>query len=364
MWQLPDDQFVRSFPTLPRIAALESQNPFPREDRVAFVEDGHAYFVDGIRVPRSVTGLVHSFAGHFDPARAIRCLKQGRNWEEKRAEMEAQELGISDEEIMSRWRRNGEAQSKRGQLLHHHAECLLNNVQIEEPHSPEFLQLRSIYRSLQLLGLKPIRTELCIFHCGLRLAGQIDALFLDQESKLVIVDWKRIRELKYENPHASLLYPLDNLPDTNYWAWRGHQRQREATDVRTGEAASALGAGRDQSRRGPPRLREGAAARTSPDLPASGDVPASRAVRDQIRNSHRRLREDAAGRAAPEPYAPLSTDIDAASYEQRSTAKSRSSGRSRWTSATRAARCSRRPPPRITNISRRGSASRATRCSP
>ena len=186
---------------------------------MAFVEDGHADFVDGIRVPRSFTGLVNSFAGHFDPARAIRCLKQGRNCEEKRAEMEAQELGISDEEIMSRWRRNGEAQSKRGQLLHHHAECLLNNVQIEEPHSPEFLQLRSIYRSLLLLGLRPYRTELCIFRCGLRLAGQIDALFLDQESKLVIVDWKRIRELKCENPHASLLYPLDHLPDTNYWTY-------------------------------------------------------------------------------------------------------------------------------------------------
>ena len=219
MWQLPDDHFVRQFPTLPRVLPLKSQNPFPREDRVAFVEDGHAYFVDGVRVPRSVTGLVHSFAGHFDPARAIRCLKQGRNWEERQAEMVEQGLGTTDDEIMSRWRRNGEAQSKRGQLLHFHAECLLNNVQIEEPHSPEFLQLRSIYRSLLLLGLRPYRTELCIYHCGLRLAGQIDALFLDKDSKLVIVDWKRIRELKYENPHASLLYPLDHLPDTNYWTY-------------------------------------------------------------------------------------------------------------------------------------------------
>ena len=133
--------------------------------------------------------------------------------------MEAQGLGTSDVEIISRWRRNGEAQSKRGQLLHFHAECFLNGVDIEEPHSPEFLQLSSIYQLLLSLGLRPHRTELCIFHCGLRLAGQIDALFLDKDSKLVIVDWKRIRELKYENPHASLLYPLDNLPDTNYWAY-------------------------------------------------------------------------------------------------------------------------------------------------
>ncbi len=86
-------------------------------------------------------------------------------------------------------------------------------------HSPEFAQLRSIYQSLLLLGLRPHRTELCICHCGLRLAGQIDALFLDRDLKLVIVDWKRIRDLKYENPQSSLLYPLDHLPDSNYWTY-------------------------------------------------------------------------------------------------------------------------------------------------
>ena len=115
--------------------------------------------------------LVHSFAGECDPLRAVRCMKQGRNRDEKRAEMEAQGLSTSDVVIISRWRRNGEAQPKRGHLLHCHAECLLHNVQIEEPPSPEFLHLRSIYCSLLLFGLRPYRTELCIFHCVLRLAG-------------------------------------------------------------------------------------------------------------------------------------------------------------------------------------------------
>ena len=78
MWQLSDAQFVRLFPTLPRVLPLKTQNPFPREDRAVFVEDGHAYFVDGIRVPRSVTGLVHAFASHVDPVRAARCMKHGR----------------------------------------------------------------------------------------------------------------------------------------------------------------------------------------------------------------------------------------------------------------------------------------------
>ena len=64
----------------------------------------------------------------------------------------------------------------------------------------------------------PYRTELCIFHCGLRVAGQIDALFLDATWKLVIVDWKRVRSLRTEG-FDPLSYPLDKLPDSNYWIY-------------------------------------------------------------------------------------------------------------------------------------------------
>jgi len=66
--------------------------------------------------------------------------------------------------------------------------------------------------------MQPHRTELCIFHCGLRVAGQIDALFLDAQWRLVIVDWKRVRYLRTEG-FDPLRYPLDHLSDTNYWMY-------------------------------------------------------------------------------------------------------------------------------------------------
>ena len=142
----------------PSLAIKKNSNPFSREDRVVFQDGDHTYLVDGIRAPRSVTGLIHSFANEFDPVRALRCMKLGRNWQEKRQYMLDQGLGISDEEILARWAFNGRVQSKRGQLLHFHAEQFMNGIEIEEPHSPEFLQFRSIYQSLLLLGLTPYRT--------------------------------------------------------------------------------------------------------------------------------------------------------------------------------------------------------------
>ena len=94
----------------------------------------------------------------------------------------------------------------------------MNGFEIPEPHSPEFKQVRAIFQALLLRGMTPHRTELCIFHCGLQVAGQIDALFLDADWKLVIVDWKRVRNLRTE-AYDPLRYPLEQLPDCNYWIY-------------------------------------------------------------------------------------------------------------------------------------------------
>ena len=139
----------------------------------------------------------------------VAAMKSGREWDAKRESMEQQGLGTSDAEILERWRSNGDVQSRRGQLLHHHAELLMNQVEVTEPHSPEFKQVREIYRALLLRGLTPHRTELCVFHCGLRVAGKIDALFLDADCKLVIVDWKRVRSLRTERPRWQAWSPWD-----------------------------------------------------------------------------------------------------------------------------------------------------------
>ena len=96
----------------------------------------------------------------------------------------------------------------------------MNDRVIEQPHSPELKQLRSICDYLQQhLGLKPFRTEACLFHVGLAVAGQCDALFSDERGLLTIVDWKRTARIRTENPFRSLKEPLENLPESNYWCY-------------------------------------------------------------------------------------------------------------------------------------------------
>ena len=217
-WRLSDEAFLKAF-KLPQkgSGALALLYPFPREDRISFDEEKHEYTIDGKKAPRSVTGLLHEYAQEFDATRALVAMKNGREWDAKKAAMEEDGLATDDASILCRWQRNGEVARARGHLLHYQAEMLANGRIIELPHSPELQQAIAIYERLLGEGLQPFRAEVNLFHCGLRVAGQPDLLMRDPDNNVVIVDWKRAKSIKTENDRCHLKYPLGHLPDTNYW---------------------------------------------------------------------------------------------------------------------------------------------------
>ena len=110
--RLNDAQFLASF-HLPRfdqrIDTLQRRNPLPREARIRFDEAEHTYTIDGnVRAPRSVTGLVHAYASHFDPYQAIECMRSGRRWGERQLEfMKSDGELMTDGEIVELWAARG-----------------------------------------------------------------------------------------------------------------------------------------------------------------------------------------------------------------------------------------------------------------
>ena len=88
----------------------------------------------------------------------------------------------------------------RGTLLHFHIEAFLNNFVIEGPPSPEFCQfLNGPYQAIAASS-RVYRTEISLFHCGLRVAGQADCLCRDAAGNLVIWDWRTGRIMSHDTP--------------------------------------------------------------------------------------------------------------------------------------------------------------------
>ena len=95
----------------------------------------------------------------------------------------------------------------------------MNDVPVESPCSPEFQQARAIYAQLLDMGLQPWRSELSMYSSILKCAGQADLIMLAPDGSLAVIDWKRARQLVFENRFGCLRYPLSHLPDANYWLY-------------------------------------------------------------------------------------------------------------------------------------------------
>ena len=167
----------------------------PEEPDAARASDevDHVYTVDGIRVPISATGFLHCFSEEFVASDAIAAMQAGRHWESRRDEFLRDDGDLmSPDEIACKWAKNGAVQRARGTRLHYHVEQLLDDRDVEEPHSTEFKQLIEIVDVIKSRW-EVYRTEFSMFHCGLRLAGQAELLCRDADGRLVIIDWKRSR---------------------------------------------------------------------------------------------------------------------------------------------------------------------------
>ena len=138
-WRLSDDDFLATF-RLPSDAdkheTLQEANPIIREGRIKFDEVTHTYTVDGIKVPISVTGLIHQFSHEFDPFAAIETMRSN-DWASKQLRFLKDDGEVmSDQEIAASWSRNGEIQRSRGQLLHYHCDGWWNKSCTTTPLRP------------------------------------------------------------------------------------------------------------------------------------------------------------------------------------------------------------------------------------
>ena len=179
---------------------LRKQNPLPSvDDSVGFDPEAHAYDVEGVPVPISVTGVVEQLFPRFKPRKTVELHYE--TWKASGRKYR-QIIGnaASDEDakkaIVKLWTDDTTARDM-GTLVHACVEQLLNRQPVDpEARGQVFAELNAFEVWLEGSGLTPVRTELPVFakdNVGGApvLAGTIDALFRDAEGQLWLLDWKR-----------------------------------------------------------------------------------------------------------------------------------------------------------------------------
>jgi ATP-dependent exoDNAse (exonuclease V) beta subunit len=189
------------------------------------------YYVDGVAMNKSVTGLIESVASeHFDPDAIIAKMKMGRNWPNPAyadSDEEGKLVPWDDARIKAAWKANGIQASELGTDLHSKIELFMNGEEVVFGDGPDNNRTEFGYFQAWWDTVKdeyePFRTEWVIYDTDLKLAGSIDFVMRSRTTgKYRIVDWKRCKtnDAGFSNAFGKrLLPPLRHVPQTKSNKW-------------------------------------------------------------------------------------------------------------------------------------------------
>jgi hypothetical protein len=211
-WKLPSHRT--------RALELMHGSDFPQNHRIRFFEEIHKYSVDGREFPGSCTGFIDQFFEHTDFRAIAERVAEKRDSRYR----DADGRYWTGAEIKEAWGRNGANSAKSGTWMHLMIEQFMNG----EPfhwHDPKTgLPLREMVmffrfwrKEVEPRGWIPYRSEWEIFDIDAMLAGSVDGVLRDPtDGSLVLVDWKRTKDILKTSRDKRGLYPVSHLPPSKY----------------------------------------------------------------------------------------------------------------------------------------------------
>ena len=175
---------------------LSIKNSHPRDQNITFTEADHSYKVKNDPSKyTSVTTLIHKYFPHFNADKIIKNMMISKNWTNSKY------YGQSPDEIKTLWKNNGDSASQLGTDMHQDIENFFNGIKIDNPDCKEFQMFMNFWNDFQrdYPDVKIFRTEWIVYDEDIKVAGSIDCILEDDQGNLFILDWKRSREIKYEN---------------------------------------------------------------------------------------------------------------------------------------------------------------------
>jgi hypothetical protein len=180
-------------------------NKHKRDDRVKLNSRAHTYNDNHT----SVTKLVSSFFKTFNAEDVILKMRNSQKWPVSRY------YGMTNRAIKSAWAKGGKDSRDAGTRLHEQIEQYYNNVEFEADENDKALD--QFLKWDEDTNLTVWRTEWVVWDEDTKVAGTVDAVFKNTAGDYILVDWKRCKEIRLNNPYDSCTVPsLSHLSDCNY----------------------------------------------------------------------------------------------------------------------------------------------------
>ncbi len=192
---------------------LAHLNNHPRDKNIVFFEEGHIYKIENIpENPISVTTLIHKQFPVFDAEKVVDKMVVSGSFSSKYP-------GKTREEIIQKWKQDGEESSSLGTKMHADIERYLNNETPLDCNSVEFGYFLNFWKDFNTTNPKyvPYRTEWLVYDEDKNIAGSIDFVLTNNEGQYIILDWKRSKEIKKENRYEKGYGVMKSLDNCNFW---------------------------------------------------------------------------------------------------------------------------------------------------
>lgn len=193
---------------------LHIKNKHERDMRVRFEDPTHTYYIDGdSKDIISSTTVIKKYFPDFDADSIVKNIVGSYKWKN---DEEYKYYQMSAESIKKQWKDSGDKASKLGTLMHEKIEYFYNDNEVDLlEDEKEFEYFLNFYEDHQ--DMEIYRTEWVVYIDELKIAGSIDATFINEDGTLSLYDWKRSKEIKFDSfGDKTALKPFEHLPDCNF----------------------------------------------------------------------------------------------------------------------------------------------------
>lgn len=203
---------------------LERENAHPHDLRIRIDPGPHQYYIDDKKGYTSSTQVTKKYFKEFNALAVAKRMVRSRT---------PKYSGMTVQEIIGMWDVSNKRSSDDGNKMHKEIEAFYNDsLPLDEWKEVKSVreQFKEFHESIQANDFAIFRTEWMIFDPATNVCGMIDAVFIDTSLgqsiqdwkdgkitlRVIIIDWKRSKEIKYKYRNEMGLGPCSSLPACNF----------------------------------------------------------------------------------------------------------------------------------------------------